>query len=382
MPDQVKIRLKEQNTGISSGRPKIDRKNGVIYNVKVLGKKSRNGAQYTEQAVKQAHRDKIYENSVVYLNHNYDESRPGRQLHERFGRLKNLYVKEQELFAKEFRFNPHHPIAESFLWFVENDPEGVGLSHDADAIGYMAPNETKVIEQITKVRSVDLVDGPATTYSLLEQYKEKAMPKKTYSKVREQDDMTAPVLDDAAPPAADAGTGDHEEHLVNAIQELAASVKDGTIDKEECRKKIMAILDLIGDEAGDDPEDTELEEPAKVVEQLRAIPLSATRRAAKLIHNSIQAQVFEQRISKARKYLPMNAITEQFRKQLRKAESDDEVTELIEDRKRFAVSAPQSNPRTIKITSREQDQDGYEESLSSDKIKELSRKVFDFSDDE
>lgn len=139
-----------------------------VQGVKVLGIRSRNGREYPLDVIRKA--APLYEGVKVNLDHP-KPNQIDRTYNERFGRLKNVRVKGDGLYA-DLVFNPHHHMAESFRWWATNDPNAVGLSHNASARiadGYgVAPD--RVIE-IQKVSSVDLVADPATTTGLMESLK-------------------------------------------------------------------------------------------------------------------------------------------------------------------------------------------------------------------
>jgi len=68
----------------------------------------------------------------------------------------------------DLHFNPKHALAEQLVWDAENNPRNVGFSHNV-----LAPlsrqGSATVVEEITRVQSVDLVADPATTQGLFEQ---------------------------------------------------------------------------------------------------------------------------------------------------------------------------------------------------------------------
>lgn len=93
------------------------------------------------------------------------ESGP-RAYRDRIGRIENVRVATDGLFG-DLRFNPEHPLAKQLVWDAEHAPENLGLSHNAQGRG-RRDGEAFLIEEITAVRSVDLVADPATTRGLFE----------------------------------------------------------------------------------------------------------------------------------------------------------------------------------------------------------------------
>jgi len=141
---------------------RVDREAGRIRGVKVLGRTSRNGREYTAESLSKA--AGLYEGIRV----NVDHRRPSdqRSYRDRLGRLENVRVREDGLYA-DLVYNPKHALAEQLAWDAEYSPENVGLSHDARG-RTVRRNGTLVVEEIEAVRSVDLVADPATTRGLFE----------------------------------------------------------------------------------------------------------------------------------------------------------------------------------------------------------------------
>jgi hypothetical protein len=142
-----------------------DGKAGLIKNVKVLGLDSQNRRRYTTEAVQAAL--PIYEGIKVNLNHPEGSPNANRDVKDRFGKLVNLHVVEGEGLRGDLRYNPHHPWAKAVQWWAENDPDCLGLSHNAVGQGH-DENGVFVVEKIVNARSVDLVADPATAKGLFE----------------------------------------------------------------------------------------------------------------------------------------------------------------------------------------------------------------------
>ena len=138
---------------------------GIIRGVKLLGLSSKNNRRYSEQALAKAHDAKIYEGATVYVDHP-QRGGASRSYRDRFARIENVTKKNTGLFG-DLVFNPRHPLAEQIVWDAVHRTEGVGLSHNIVA-GCRSEKGGEIIEEITKVHSVDLVDNPATTRSLFE----------------------------------------------------------------------------------------------------------------------------------------------------------------------------------------------------------------------
>lgn len=135
---------------------------------KILGFKSRNNRTYTREAlIKAAHK---YEGVKVNLDHNTGTD--PRKFSERFGRMVNVRMQGDGLYG-DLQYNPAHPLAEAFRWWIKHDPTAIGLSHNATAEVQNTATGGELVTEIRDVDSVDLVADPATTQGLFESYKMK-----------------------------------------------------------------------------------------------------------------------------------------------------------------------------------------------------------------
>lgn len=168
----MRFRISESAV-ISATKSKVDRTNGIIRNVKILGPVSKNGRRYTSDCIEKA--APLYEGVRVFVNHpnNAERDRSAiidRPIGDRWGFIESPAAKKQSgqtgLFGN-LRFNPKHALTETLLWSIDNEPQSVCLSHIADGKWMMEGNE-RVVTEIEKVWSVDLVDRGATTNSLFE----------------------------------------------------------------------------------------------------------------------------------------------------------------------------------------------------------------------
>jgi hypothetical protein len=146
-------------------RMRIDREEGVIRGVKILGLESRNRRSYLPEALAQAAR--LYEDAKVNVNHPKGNPGAPRDYQDRMGVIRNVEARPGEGLFADFYFNPKHALAEQLIWDAEHAPENVGFSHNVEA-RTVRQGERIVVEAITRVQSVDLVADPATTRSLFE----------------------------------------------------------------------------------------------------------------------------------------------------------------------------------------------------------------------
>jgi hypothetical protein len=143
----------------------VDRQAGVIRGVKVLGLRSMNGPQYDPTALDQGAR--LYEGASVYLNHNLGV-KPGqsRPLNEKFGVLASVARRTDGLYG-DLHYIKSHPVAEQVCEMAERFPHKFGLSHAANCD---LDTRAGIYRKINAVRSVDLVDVPATTNGIFESF--------------------------------------------------------------------------------------------------------------------------------------------------------------------------------------------------------------------
>jgi len=152
-------------TGPGAGQVRIDKSRGILYGVKVLGTRSRNGRRYPVGTLKKA--IPLYENAKVNIDHPVEEPDQPRSYLDRIGVLCNVQLRGEDGLYADFHFNPRHPLVEQLLWDAEHAPSNVGFSHNVDAVVRQDKNEM-IVEEIVSVRSVDLVADPATTAGLFE----------------------------------------------------------------------------------------------------------------------------------------------------------------------------------------------------------------------
>ena len=146
---------------------RVDREKGVIFGVKILGLESKNRRSYPKETIVRA--ASLYEGAKVNVDHPTGNPNSPRSYADRMGSLRNVRVgsESQGMFA-DYHFNPKHALAEQLIWDAEHVPENVGFSHNVEAKTSRGTNGHTIIEEITRVQSVDLVADPATTRGLFE----------------------------------------------------------------------------------------------------------------------------------------------------------------------------------------------------------------------
>ena len=136
----------------------------VIKNVKVLGIYSKNGRIYPLSTMRNALEK--YEGCVVNLDHKPNEI---RSVLDRFGQIKNVRLEEDGIRG-DLMYNPAHPYAAAFKYFVETQPDALGLSHAALCRTKMERDGTETVQSIEEVESTDVVCVPATNRNIFESY--------------------------------------------------------------------------------------------------------------------------------------------------------------------------------------------------------------------
>lgn len=140
-------------------------KGNLVKNVKVLGQRSRNGRYYPLDVMQKALSK--YDGIVVNLDHKPNEP---RSVLERFGRIINPRLEPDGIYG-DLEFNTGHAWAGAFEYFVQNQPDAIGLSHAAIAKTRMDHKTgEEIVEDITELDSVDIVHSAATNKNLFESY--------------------------------------------------------------------------------------------------------------------------------------------------------------------------------------------------------------------
>jgi hypothetical protein len=373
----------------------------VVRNVKVLGIKSRNGREYPLNVMAKA-RD-LYEGKPVNLDHP-KPNQEMREFTERFGRITNVRMGKDGLYA-DMTYNPAHPLAKAFDWWVKNDPNAVGLSHNATARIQRNREGKDEVTEIIEVESVDLVADPATTKGLLESlqhvterncdmYGEDKDDKKVDGKnvLEEGPEGMADMLGDNEPKADSAPAGDDwSQHLGQMILGILG---DKGMDHGAKKAKILQALKLVEDEpeatpeaeedpsiydsddesaqaddmgsasdevADDEAEETSEEAPADDDEAMAKKAEEALRKTGDKHYLALLRQLDAFRVAEARRRtfsaakgacekagLPAYAVTETFLSTLAHAPRG-EWERVLEDRRRVTTkfSKPKSAPASV-----------------------------------
>jgi hypothetical protein len=306
-------------------RVRVDRAAGVIRGVKILGLHSRNGREYLPEALGRA--AALYEGAKVNVNHPKGSALAPRDYQDRIGVVRGVEARPGEGLFGDLHFNPKHALAEQLIWDAEHAPENVGFSHNVQA-RTARRDDLLVVEEITRVQSVDLVADPATTRGLYEQSAGGGAPapagrqeagkleELTLEQLKvERSDLVQAVLQEHTTGAmptrapAPAGRRGHEPQRGMATQGSGHGTRAPTVSGQE----------------------TEL---LSLRERLDA---SEARNASLMLEQSISEEL-------AAAGVPRTLVTDLFREQLRAAAGADARRQLILERLQIARAAGSARP--------------------------------------
>ena len=276
---------------------RVDRSLGVLRGVKLIGLESHNGRRYRESALEQA--KSLYEEAKVNVNHPKDGPLAPRDYQDRLGVIRGVELRSGEGLFGDLHFNPKHPLAEQLAWDAEHNPRNVGFSHNVLA-RLSREGEMTVVEEITRVQSVDLVADPAATLGLYEQAEQ----------TLRWDALTVESL---------------ERHRPDLIEEMRSALTQHLQEELNEANRVVATL----------------ERRQLVVELLckhhLLVPIDGKK-------NHDHADADRQEVSPA------------FFEMLTKVESGKEVKQLIVERAELVRSAPNWQSRLVSGTPRSRDQ--------------------------
>jgi hypothetical protein len=244
----------------------------IIKNVCMLSPDSRNNRTYTDEAMNAL--VESYEGARAYQDHPDDPTAP-RSTKDRIGRWHNIRLEGGKIRG-DLHYDPNHPYAKSLIWAAQNCPEHCGVSHNVEAEGYEGDDGHFTVTRPTEVRSVDIVDDPATNKSLLESNKPRRRrsgvhPGHLKRRRKVSEGAMDPEMDDSMDGMGD--EGESPEQMLGKY--VTACFHDKSMTKEQKMEKLKTVFGKLLDDAemdGDveeededvvdmDPED-EREEPA------------------------------------------------------------------------------------------------------------------------
>lgn len=255
-----------------SDAPQVDHDAGVIRGVRILGRTSRNGREYSDAALKQAAR--FYDRLGVNLNHPERQKSDGaRAVEDGFGWLESIDVRADGVYGDLHYFRAH-PSADVIVEAAVRNPRRFGLSHHAE--GRVMQHQGKlVVESIESVRSVDVVQNPATNLGLFES-EIPTVPRTIREILQETDGPLAQLLEDTSLQAAADHAVDvpdetpHDEQVAIALQSLLVKVlEDEQLDVPTRLHQVFRLMDAHQATTTDDSSDAN--DPAIVTQLLERI---------------------------------------------------------------------------------------------------------------
>lgn len=168
-PDNQELTLKETYVELCEG-VEVDEANGVIKNVAILRPISRNGYQYTRECMKEA--IPLLEGAKSYTDHEMDEKkslRP-RSVKDLVGRVSNIHESEDKR-GPFLRGNFHvvGKAGQALMEIAKKMPDLIGMSPHMYGFKKQVNGESQIVK-IGRVYSVDVVTTPGTTNSLFESH--------------------------------------------------------------------------------------------------------------------------------------------------------------------------------------------------------------------
>jgi len=150
----------------------VDRAGNMLRNVKLLGKHSKNGREYSEQALNDAAR--LYHNAPFYLDHptkkELQEREGVRSVNDLAGRVVTARRVGDAVFG-DIQVLEREPVKSLVFALAEQMPKMAGNSHRVQA-KVRAGERGDVVESVSRVFGVELVTDPATTAGLFESVQE------------------------------------------------------------------------------------------------------------------------------------------------------------------------------------------------------------------
>lgn len=161
------MKLLTLRESVTSKPSKVDWAKGIIYGVKVLAETSKNNFVYPRETRVKAH--KLLEGLRVNIDHLKAKNAKDDVPYEaRFGKLINVREGDRGTYA-DLKFNVKHRLAESISYAAEHLHDTLGMSINGGGIGGgRTADGKKIVTEIVRLRSCDLVADPGSTETLFE----------------------------------------------------------------------------------------------------------------------------------------------------------------------------------------------------------------------
>lgn len=341
-----RLQLTETVLTESVGEDRINDEQGVISNVKVLGRSSENKREYSDRAMQDACR--LYEGCEVNMNHPPRANAAAeRGMIEGWGILKQCRVGSDGVYADLHYLREH---TETPL-VIERIKRGfpIGLSHNA--MGNAVHRSGKlIVESVDKVRSVDMVRKPATNVNLFESEDEMKTTtlreliestgyKHTVKLLEMLPDEVDPTATMEMPAAEEGADVDAAQAVVETLADEAAKIiADPSIDDGDTLTKVKGLLKTVAnvkkdlsptaEEPADSDSESEEGEEKEVTESIQEVVKKTIAPLVQLVENT-QLEVTKQKLL-AEHGVNLSSLREDVRADLGKQTTEKGVLDLIE----------------------------------------------------
>ena len=274
---------------LSAGSTRVDREQGIVRGVKLVGLTSKNHRRYTPEALQKA--KPLYIGAPLNVDHP-DKATDSRSAHDRIGKILAVELHDDGLYG-DIQLLKTHPLYERVMEAAERMEDAYAFSHNADGNGHTEDDGTFVCTAVVEVRSVDLVADGATNRSLFESHTmqttlrqliEASKAKPLFKRLLEMPEDEMPPLDMPmdAPPEAPV-EGDWKADLVAAIGKLVSSENE---EDHKLAQKVMSMLkpqavapEIVTEEEEEDEDEEET--PVAESRKRKATPDTITLTEAK-----------------------------------------------------------------------------------------------------
>lgn len=315
----------------SSASTQVDRDAGVIRNVKIIGLESANGRGYSPKALREAKH--FYEGLSVNIDHP-EKANGKRGVKDRFGKLENVREQADGLYG-DLPYLKSHPLAEMIAEVAERMPEQLGLSHNAE--GRVAVRGGKnIVEQITRVRSVDMVSDPATVRGLFEANEGYMDPT--------MDPMGAAPVDEPVETSAE------EQLKAGILAAISAKMSEAT---PEQLKKVLAVLELSDSASEIATGSTSAPDTEPETTEEGKTPVKNTDPTVTQLQEQIKTLTAENESIKLLESAGVKADPTKIKALVGLATTEDRTALVATWPKAAAATAPKSGPRSTLLESRQ-----------------------------
>jgi hypothetical protein len=141
----------------------------ILKDVHLVGFQSSNTVEgqkepyrYTAEALKTAVEAGIYNGIVIGMDHQTEKD-INNKASNRIGVTLNSRFIESKGIVGDVKLNPEHPLSKSVIWWAENYPDKMGLSHIAQVKFSESSNS---VVSVKKVDIIDFVGNSSTTHGI------------------------------------------------------------------------------------------------------------------------------------------------------------------------------------------------------------------------